>query len=151
MGVHRPSRGGMQVHSTRPPRKNGHPFSESASTAMTTLDNLRPLLREHREGLSSRHNRLEDYLPSMAPYFRAIREERFDEVPPPICVQLQVTTRCGTFCRMCEHWEEKRPELSTEEWSAILRDLGTYGVRTVIFSGGEPLERKDIATLLRTA
>ena len=119
---------------------------------MTTLEKLWPLLREHREGLSVRRNRLEDYLPYMGPYFRAVREERLDDVPPPICVQLQVTTRCGTYCRMCEHWREKRQdELGTAEWTSVLRDLGQYGVRTVIFSGGEPLEREDIAGLLRAA
>ena len=87
----------------------------------------------------------------MGPYFRVIREGRFDAVPAPICVQLQVTTRCGTLCRMCEHWKEKRHELSTGEWSAVLRDLGSFGVRTVVFSGGEPLEREDISALLRMA
>jgi MoaA/NifB/PqqE/SkfB family radical SAM enzyme len=52
---------------------------------------------------------------------------------------------------MCEHWRESREELSLEEWGTVFKDISDFGVKTVVFSGGEPLMRQDLADLLRSA
>ncbi len=108
----------------------------------------------------SRHVALQDinasaqsYLSSMAPYLECIRKGKFTEVPAPVCVQMQVSSRCSTHCRMCDHWREQREneELNSGAWKDVFTDLGRFGVKTAIFSGGEPLVRSDIAELLRSA
>src|ERR1043166_2187571 len=56
---------------------------------------------------------------------------------------------------MCDHWREgvegEKEELSLEDWQRIFASVAECGARTVILSGGEPLERHDIAALLRSA
>ena len=95
----------------------------------TTAEKLQHLFQDYGEGLAARRNRPEDYLPQVIDHLRAIRDGRLDNVPAPLCVQLQVTSRCGTVCKMCQHWNEQRPELSAESWTAILTDLVTCGVQ----------------------
>ena len=91
---------------------------------------------------------------SVLPHLTSVRDdEKLVSVPPPICVQVQVSSRCSTDCRMCDHFRlgDKNGELTLKEWSATFHELSSLGVRTVIFSGGEPLVRDDIAELLRAA
>lgn len=113
------------------------------------------LLKQQGEGLGSRNNHPRNYLSWMAPYLRCIREGRFTEVPAPISVQMQVCSRCSTHCRMCDHWidgeKNHSKELPLDRWRLIFTDLAQFGVRTAIFSGGEPLERDDIIELLWSA
>jgi MoaA/NifB/PqqE/SkfB family radical SAM enzyme len=120
---------------------------------ITSNETLNRMLRGSRERLESRKNGLADYLPLMAPYFRCIAADTLDKVPAPICIQMQVSSTCSTHCRMCQHWmpQDRPAELPTGEWLEIFRDVAERGVRTVIFSGGEPLQREDIADLLRGA
>jgi radical SAM protein with 4Fe4S-binding SPASM domain len=44
-----------------------------------------------------------------------------------------------------------KDELSTQEAEEVLRDLAEFGVPSVLFSGGEPLMRKDLFDLLGCA
>lgn len=116
-----------------------------------TSENLSRILREHEEGVAARNNHPKSYLNQMIPYFRCINEGKLDEVPAPICIQVQVWSKCNTHCRMCEHWKERKNEMSLDEWKKVFRSISEFGVKTVIFSGGEPLLRPDIAKLLRAA
>ncbi|MDP2743922.1 MAG: radical SAM protein [Dehalococcoidia bacterium] len=57
------------------------------------------------------------------------------------------TRRCNLHCVHCYSDSEGRlygDELSSEEGRRFLRDLAEFGVPVVLFSGGEPLFRKDI-------
>jgi len=45
----------------------------------------------------------------------------------------------------------KESELSTEDWIRVLSEAGELGVVEVHFSGGEPLLRKDVETLIHHA
>jgi class 3 adenylate cyclase/organic radical activating enzyme len=113
------------------------------------------LLRGSGEGLASRNNHPRDYLQAMSPYLECIAESRFTDVPPPICVQMQISSRCSTWCTMCDHFEEgkrrKKEELPLEDWQQIFAGVAECGARTAIISGGEPFVRDDIAALLRAA
>ncbi|MBI4178475.1 radical SAM protein [bacterium] len=67
----------------------------------------------------------------------------------PIVV-LNLTRRCNLRCLHCYSDSDGRrapAELSTDEVRALLDDLANYGVKFVLFSGGEPLTRPDIFTL----
>ena len=58
-----------------------------------------------------------------------------------------VTQRCNLKCVHCyAHAKDRsfKNELSTEEGKALLDDLEQFGVPVILFSGGEPLMRKDL-------
>jgi MoaA/NifB/PqqE/SkfB family radical SAM enzyme len=78
----------------------------------------------------------------------------FKKVPAPLCVQMQVSATCSTHCRMCEHWNDgaaSQKELTLGQWGKIFSDLQRFNVKAGIFSGGEPLMRKDLPELLSSA
>ena len=76
------------------------------------------------------------------------------ELPPRL--SLEVTARCNFACPFCYGvWHERAemagPELGTEEWGAILEECARRGVRTVQFTGGEPLLWEDLDELVARA
>jgi 12,18-didecarboxysiroheme deacetylase len=65
-----------------------------------------------------------------------------------------VTRRCNLRCVHCYSHSEDRDysgELSFEEGKALIDDLAEFGSPVILFSGGEPLIRKDILDLIRYA
>ncbi|HOZ46369.1 MAG TPA: radical SAM protein [Candidatus Hydrogenedentes bacterium] len=77
---------------------------------------------------------------------------------PTIHYYLEVTRRCNLRCRMCQYieWlkealpeEQKRGELSTEEWKRVIDQTGRFSL--VTFTGGEPWVRSDFLDLLEYA
>lgn len=61
-----------------------------------------------------------------------------------------VTRRCNLRCVHCyAHAKDRvdRDELTTEQGKSLLDDLAAFGVPVVLFSGGEPLARKDLPEL----
>jgi len=61
-----------------------------------------------------------------------------------------VTRRCNLRCVHCyAHAQDQADagELTTEEGKSLLDDLAGFGVPVVLFSGGEPLARKDLPEL----
>lgn len=92
------------------------------------------------------------YLPKI---FRSIINN-YPEVPPPLCVQIEVTNRCNTKCIMCERWmwykrypERYNNELTSDEIKEIIGSISEFGVKSVIFSGGEPLLKENFEDILR--
>ncbi|PKM98535.1 MAG: hypothetical protein CVU79_02600 [Elusimicrobia bacterium HGW-Elusimicrobia-3] len=74
----------------------------------------------------------------------------------PISVTVELTRRCPLSCRHCylpETAGRARPgrELSTAQWEQILRQLARAGGLYLVFTGGEPLLRPDLAELCRFA
>jgi 12,18-didecarboxysiroheme deacetylase len=62
-----------------------------------------------------------------------------------------VTRRCNLKCVHCYAQATAKAtadELSTDEGLAMLDDLKAFGVPVVLFSGGEPLMRPDLLTLV---
>jgi radical SAM protein with 4Fe4S-binding SPASM domain len=62
-----------------------------------------------------------------------------------------ITRACNLKCVHCYNDSGSRrakDELSTQEAEEVLRDLAEFGVPSVLFSGGEPLERGDLFELL---
>jgi len=65
-----------------------------------------------------------------------------------------ITQRCNLKCIHCYAHAKNRSyenELTTEEGKALLDDLAQFGVPVILFSGGEPLMRKDLPELARYA
>ncbi|MGL4369163.1 MAG: radical SAM protein [Spirochaetota bacterium] len=65
-----------------------------------------------------------------------------------------VTRKCNLACIHCytdSHNEEYAGELTTEEGLALIDSLADYRIPSLLFSGGEPLMRKDLFTLIEHA
>jgi len=79
-----------------------------------------------------------------------IREEKQRR---PVVVW-NLTKRCNLHCSHCYAGADQAGapgELTTAEGKALLEDLADYGVPVVLFSGGEPLVRDDLAELVASA
>jgi GTP 3',8-cyclase len=69
-------------------------------------------------------------------------------------LRISVTDRCNLRCVYCMPeaglpWIPKREILSFEEIAYIVEASAAVGVRSVRLTGGEPLVRRDLATLVR--
>lgn len=75
---------------------------------------------------------------------------QFSEDKKPIVVW-NCTRRCNLGCVHCyAHSANKKyeGEMTTDEGLALLDNLAEFGVPVVLFSGGEPLMREDLLTLI---
>lgn len=78
---------------------------------------------------------------------------QFSKDKKPVVVW-NITRRCNLKCVHCyAHAKDQEfsDELTTEEGLRLLDDLADFGVPVVLFSGGEPLMRKDLTTLAEYA
>ncbi|HEX3002545.1 MAG TPA: GTP 3',8-cyclase MoaA [Methanoregula sp.] len=67
-------------------------------------------------------------------------------------IRISLTPRCNLTCIYCHREGEVKPEkeLSKEEIAEILRVASKFGIRSVKFTGGEPLLRQDIVDIVRS-
>ena len=74
-----------------------------------------------------------------------------EAINSPDTIYLHVTKRCNLDCVYCyfSAGEPMEEELSTEEMLSVLRDVYLLNPRRVVFTGGEPLLRKDILKLVQ--
>jgi pyrroloquinoline quinone biosynthesis protein E len=73
--------------------------------------------------------------------------------PRPYGLLGELTYRCPLHCPYCSNpagWE-KQFELDTLEWTKTIQEASELGVLQVGFSGGEPLQRKDLEQLVQVA
>ena len=70
-------------------------------------------------------------------------------------ISWNVTKKCNLYCKHCYResspHEEIDDELTTEEGKKLLRDMKKANLKTIVFSGGEPLLRPDIFELIEYA
>lgn len=71
----------------------------------------------------------------------------------PYALLAEVTYRCPLHCPYCSNPVEypHGQELLTEEWRRVIREAAALGVLHAGFSGGEPLARTDLESLIATA
>ena len=75
-------------------------------------------------------------------------------VSPPISMLAEVTHRCPLHCVYCSNPRElirREAELPAETWLRVLDEAADLGVLQVHLSGGEPLVRPDVVTLVERA
>jgi len=75
------------------------------------------------------------------------------EVRPSI-ISWNITRACNLTCRHCyrEAAAQKDPrELNTEEGIGLIKEIAKAGFKILVLSGGEPLLREDVYTLIQTA
>lgn len=74
--------------------------------------------------------------------------------PRPYTLVAEITYRCPLRCLYCSNpltFHAWRDELSTEQWCRTFSEAAELGVVQLHFSGGEPVVRKDLCTLIRHA
>lgn len=66
-------------------------------------------------------------------------------------LRIALTPRCNLNCIYCHHEGEVNPEgeISDEMVASVARAAAKLGVRSIKFTGGEPLLRHDLAGLIR--
>ncbi len=71
----------------------------------------------------------------------------------PIRVHWDITELCNSRCKHCTRWKLKnsKNDLSTKEAMRVMRELKEVGVRSISFSGNEPLMRRNIYDLVKYA
>jgi MoaA/NifB/PqqE/SkfB family radical SAM enzyme len=76
----------------------------------------------------------------------------------PSYVELLVSSRCNLKCVMCNIWPlaEKDPsiakrELEITEYENLLDELSSLGTRSLCISGGEPLLKKGVFSIIKKA
>jgi len=85
-----------------------------------------------------------------------VRRLRFDVQVRPFLVLFELTRACDLACLHCRAEavpRRHREELTTAEARAVLDDLAQLGPPrpVVVFTGGDPLQRPDLAALVRHA
>jgi radical SAM protein with 4Fe4S-binding SPASM domain len=66
--------------------------------------------------------------------------------PPPHLISYAVTRKCNLKCKHCysDSTEQQAPdELSTNDAKKVLDEIAKWGIKLLIFDGGEPLYRDD--------
>jgi len=75
-----------------------------------------------------------------------------NKLTAPPRVDLALTYRCNNKCSYCyTGGSRKTKELDTTDWARILDKLWKAGVPQVVFTGGEPTLRDDLAPLISHA
>ena len=72
----------------------------------------------------------------------------------PLWLLLELTYRCPLHCVFCYNPTEfarTGPELATADWLRVLREARALGAVQLGLSGGEPLERDDLETIVAEA
>ncbi|MGW5735687.1 MULTISPECIES: pyrroloquinoline quinone biosynthesis protein PqqE [Streptomyces] len=75
-------------------------------------------------------------------------------VPPPWALLAELTHGCPLRCAYCSNPTEltaRTAELTTEQWSDVLRQAADIGVVQTHLSGGEPLLRRDLPEIVQAA
>jgi pyrroloquinoline quinone biosynthesis protein E len=73
--------------------------------------------------------------------------------PDPLLLIAELTYKCPLHCAYCSNPTEigshsrYREELTTEDWTRVLREASDLGVLQLALTGGEPMSRKDIVEL----
>jgi len=73
--------------------------------------------------------------------------------PRPYALRAEITYRGPLHCPYCSNPAQTRKdqELTTNEWTRVIREAAALGVLQIGFSGGEPLARSDLPDLIRVA
>ncbi|MGE0785147.1 MAG: radical SAM/SPASM domain-containing protein [Sandaracinaceae bacterium] len=68
--------------------------------------------------------------------------------PIPVAVRINLNNRCHSRCQYCAFWSTPTEEMATHEVVRIVRDLAKLGTTRISYSGGEPMLRKDLGTII---
>ena len=76
------------------------------------------------------------------------------DIERPYALVAELTYRCPLRCAYCSNptnYSEHADRLSAADWVRVMREAEAQGVLQVLLSGGEPLLRKDLETIVQGA
>jgi MoaA/NifB/PqqE/SkfB family radical SAM enzyme len=81
--------------------------------------------------------------------FKIFKKIQFIKVNPykkkyPEILQLPITYKCNSRCRLCNIWKIDKEELSIEEFEKIIKDPIFNKIKTVGINGGEPTQLETL-------
>ncbi len=68
----------------------------------------------------------------------------------PFMCNLALTKECNFQCRHCSAAGQNGKELTLEEWRDVIKQSLELGVFIMMFSGGEPLLRRDLCEIIKS-
>jgi pyrroloquinoline quinone biosynthesis protein E len=74
--------------------------------------------------------------------------------PRPYTLVAELTYRCALRCGYCSNpldWAKRHDALATGDWTRVLTEAEALGVMQVTLTGGEPLLRDDLETIVAHA
>jgi radical SAM protein with 4Fe4S-binding SPASM domain len=90
--------------------------------------------------------------PNVCPvsYLNVEKIEPFQkQLSAPYRMDIALTYRCNNKCMHCYAGGPRQTaELTTEQWKAVIDKLHNLGIPQVVFTGGEPTMRDDLAALI---
>jgi radical SAM protein with 4Fe4S-binding SPASM domain len=124
-------------------------------------ETVRKLLRRYKVDAETARKDYKDTLfvvnsfaktPDVCPvsYLNVEKIEPFrKELSAPYRMDLALTYRCNNKCIHCYAGGPRQTsELTTKEWLSVIYKLHGLGIPQVVFTGGEPTLRDDLATLI---
>lgn len=72
--------------------------------------------------------------------------------PRPLFANLKLTENCQARCVTCDYWKSRwKDAIDTGRAIDLVNEMGELGIRTLRFTGGEPLLRGDLFDILQEA
>ena len=70
----------------------------------------------------------------------------------PLSAHIKLTENCQAKCISCDYWKTRWADsIDTERAIGLVNEIGDAGIRSLRLTGGEPLLRKDLFHVLRSA
>ena len=70
----------------------------------------------------------------------------------PLAAHVKLTENCQAKCISCDYWKSRWHDgISTDRAVELVNEIGAAGIRSLRFSGGEPLLRKDFFEVMKKA
>ncbi|MFH1441742.1 MAG: radical SAM protein [Candidatus Omnitrophota bacterium] len=69
----------------------------------------------------------------------------------PVIVSWLLTYRCNQRCLYCDSWKMKTTEMETEKILSLITEMKQSGTQVLHLTGGNPLLRDDIGTIIEHA
>jgi MoaA/NifB/PqqE/SkfB family radical SAM enzyme len=70
----------------------------------------------------------------------------------PLAAHVKLTENCQAKCISCDYWKSRWEDaISTARAVALINEIGEVGIRSLRFTGGEPLLRTDFFQIMQKA
>jgi len=70
----------------------------------------------------------------------------------PLAAHVKLTENCQAACISCDYWKSRWQDgINTNRAVELVNEIGALGIRSLRFTGGEPLLRKDLFDILEKA
>jgi MoaA/NifB/PqqE/SkfB family radical SAM enzyme len=68
----------------------------------------------------------------------------------PLAAHVKLTENCQARCISCDYWKSRwKDGIDTDRAINLVNEIGSLGIRSLRFTGGEPLIRKDFFEILK--